>query len=135
MDAVQVRQLVAHEAPVPKFSQSLKTSVWSTNDTTNEFLHYFWDVFLSGDDARAGEIAGLAETLSKSEERMMAVGKEAEKAREEQLKKLRHQQEELMSATGKRRKINTKLLPPGGDVVKSMFSSTDRTRIQQNWHL
>ncbi|KAF2103709.1 hypothetical protein NA57DRAFT_30963 [Rhizodiscina lignyota] len=77
-----------------------------THNTTIEFLHYFWVVFLSGDADRARELATLAQTLEKSITRIDAVGDAAEKEREERVEKLRRHAEEVEKRTGRKRRVD-----------------------------
>lgn len=101
-------------------------SATMTHNTSIEFLHYFWDIYLSGDESRAGELQTLAETLNKSLERMEAVANEAEDKRQAELTRLRERQLELARATGKRRRPNEKLAGGGKNEVLAMLASTGK---------
>lgn len=95
-----------------------------THNTTIEFLHYFWTVFLSGDPDRAGELATLEQTLGKSIERMEAVGDAAEKEREERVAKIKRQAEEHERRTGRRRKVDTSGIRGGRADVMAVAEPT-----------
>lgn len=76
---------------VPKSGLSAQSldSLALTHATTIEFLHYFWSTFLSGDPARAEEIASLATTLGRAEQRISAVAADAESERAVEITKLK----------------------------------------------
>lgn len=95
-----------------------------THNTTVEFLHYFWAVFLSGDPDRAGELSTLAQTLEKSIARVEAVGDAAEKEREEKLEKLRRHAEEVERRTGKKRRVDAASVKGGKEEVMRVAEPT-----------
>lgn len=107
-------------------SPSVKASAVMTHNTTIEFLHYFWTVFLSGDESRAGELQNLVETLEKSLKRVDAVAAEAAKEREEILQKRHHHAEEMAQRTGKRRKIDMMGVTGGKPAVNDLLRATVR---------
>ena len=76
---------------VPKSGLSAPSldSLSLTFATTIEFLHYFWSTFLSGDPARAEEIASLATTLDRAKKRINAVAIDAESERAVEITKLK----------------------------------------------
>ena len=107
-------------------SASTIESATMTHNTTIEFLHYFWNVFLSGDESRTGELSKLVETLDKSLERIDAAGAQAEEERKEKLALLRRKQEDYTKRTGKRIKIDSSQAGGGKEAVEHMLAATDR---------
>jgi transcription initiation factor TFIIH subunit 1 len=105
-------------------SKSILDSAAMTHNTTIEFLHYFWTVYLSGDESRAGELAKLVETLDKSLARIKAVAADAESERSQRLEQLRLKHEEYAKRTGKRIRFNASQVGGGGELLKSMMAST-----------
>ncbi|KAM3416919.1 hypothetical protein BST61_g8507 [Cercospora zeina] len=85
-----------------------------TNNTTNEFLHYFWSLFLSGDASKTNELAQLVSTLDRSIDRINAVGAQADVEREQKIGKLKKQVEDYYQRTGKRRKVDYDSAVSGG---------------------
>ncbi|TDZ34654.1 General transcription and DNA repair factor IIH subunit tcf-29 [Colletotrichum spinosum] len=73
-----------------------------THATTIEFLHQFWNAFLSGDPDRANELQYLVDSLKRSAERINAVAEEAEKAREELIRMKKKEIMDHYKATGKK---------------------------------
>ncbi|KAL0940650.1 TFIIH p62 subunit domain-containing protein [Colletotrichum truncatum] len=73
-----------------------------THATTVEFLHQFWNAFLSGDPDRANELQYLVESLKRSAERIHAVADEAEKARDEIIRLKKKEIMDHYRATGKK---------------------------------
>lgn len=114
------------ESKSATLSTKILESTAITHSTSIEFLHYFWDVYLSGDESRASEVAGLAETLDKSWQRIEAMAKDAETEREDKLQDLKRKQEEYYNATKKRIRINPKEAGGGADVVRSMLAATEK---------
>ena len=76
-------------APKSGLSVEILDRLALTHATTIEFLHYFWSTFLSGDPSRAEEIASLAITLDRANQRIEAVATDAESEREIEVTKLR----------------------------------------------
>jgi transcription initiation factor TFIIH subunit 1 len=118
--------LTTHESKTGVLPAQFIQSATMTHNTTIEFLHYFWSVYLSGDESRAGELANLAETLDKSLERMEAVAKDADAEREHKLQQLREKQKQYEQATGKKARINMKNAGAGGDAVRDMLAATEK---------
>ncbi|GKT57450.1 TFIIH p62 subunit domain-containing protein [Colletotrichum tofieldiae] len=73
-----------------------------THATTVEFLHQFWNAFLSGDPDRANELQHLVESLGRSAERIHAVAEEAEKARDDIIRAKKKEIMDHYKATGKK---------------------------------
>lgn len=95
-------------------SPQLLEQLTMTHNTTVEFLHYFWSVFLSGDPDRAGELATLAQTLDKSEERIRAVAEAAETEREGRIAQLRAENERREKRTGRKYRLDLGKASVGG---------------------
>ncbi|KAK3320974.1 hypothetical protein B0T19DRAFT_254434 [Cercophora scortea] len=93
-----------------------------TNATTTEFLKQFWNAFLSGDAARANELAAHAESLSRSSMRVQALAAEAEKIRARTNDKRKTEIKEYYQKTGRK----AKYVPVGGgkDAVLAFFEPT-----------
>ncbi|KAK0287649.1 RNA polymerase II transcription factor B subunit 1 [Friedmanniomyces endolithicus] len=105
-------------------SQSVFDTLTITHNTTTEFLHYFWTLFLSGDSSRTSELTGLVSTLDRSLDRINAVGEQAEKERQERLEKMRGQVKEYFQRTGKKRRIDESAVGGGKAVVDEMVRPT-----------
>lgn len=103
-------------------SQSVVDSLTMTHNTTVEFLHYFWTVFLSGDAERANEVGKLIETLDKSLDRIIAVAESAESERIAKVDQLRKDNEILTQRTGKKRKFDPNSITGGAKVVNEVVS-------------
>lgn len=97
-----------------------------THNTTVEFLHYFWTLFLSGDASRTSELAKLVETLDKSVDRINAVMSTAEEERARAVQGLRNQMQGLNPKGNKRRRLELDVESLGGGkkVVEEMVAPT-----------
>ncbi len=93
-----------------------------TNATTSEFLKQFWGCFLSGDAARAPELAYHADSLRRSAARVEALAAEAEQARNQVIVARRREIKSVYERTGKKLRWQ----PPGGgrDAVMALFEAT-----------
>ncbi|KAI0205791.1 hypothetical protein F4808DRAFT_410308 [Astrocystis sublimbata] len=92
-----------------------------THATTMEFVRQFWRAFLSGDPERAAEIGYLVEALKRSKDRIEQVAVEAEKVREEQIKKRKAEIVEIYERTKKKVKFNAKSYRGGRDAVEKLM--------------
>jgi transcription initiation factor TFIIH subunit 1 len=105
--------------------RGLSTAIYDrlslTHATTNEFLHQFWDAFLSGDPKRAGEVTSLVESLDRAMNRMNAVAQDAENKRLEIIDKTKRQVEEQFRQSGRRHKINYSKIGGGAEVVNQLL--------------
>jgi transcription initiation factor TFIIH subunit 1 len=108
-------------------SQKLFDRLTLTQATTTEFLHHFWLVFLSGDSDRAGELAKMVETLNRALDRINAVAADAEKEREEVIKKQKQHIRDVFSASGKKIQWNPNSVGGGAKVVREMMEPTIKT--------
>ncbi|KAF2675240.1 hypothetical protein BT63DRAFT_450225 [Microthyrium microscopicum] len=95
-----------------------------THNTTIEFLHYFWDVYLSGDEGRTGELAKLVETLHKSLERIEAVATEADTELQQKQEDQRLKDQEFFKRTGKRIRAQNDA-SGGGKALHDLLKSTE----------
>ncbi|KAI1108563.1 hypothetical protein F5Y14DRAFT_456907 [Nemania sp. NC0429] len=93
-----------------------------THATTMEFLHQFWSAFLSGDPERAAELGYLAEALKRSKERIEMVAIEAEKARDEKIKKRKAEILQIYERTKKKVRFNDKSIPGGREAVTKLMA-------------
>jgi transcription initiation factor TFIIH subunit 1 len=105
-------------------SQSLFDRLTLTHATTTEFLHHFWIVFLSGDPDRAGELGKMVETLERALDRINAVAADAEKEREEVVRRQKQQVIDHYERTGKKMQWSAKSVGGGAKVVKEMLEPT-----------
>jgi transcription initiation factor TFIIH subunit 1 len=115
------------ESSLSGLSQKLFERLTLTHATTTEFLHHFWLVFLSGDPDRAGEIAKMVETLDRAMDRINAVAADAEKEREEVIRKQKQYIRDQYDRTGKKLPWNPSSIGGGEKVVREMMEPTIRT--------
>ncbi|UKZ81090.1 hypothetical protein TrVFT333_008858 [Trichoderma virens FT-333] len=95
-----------------------------THATTIEFLHQFWDGFLSGDPDRAIEVQYLAESLTRSVTRIQAVADEAEVERENAIQKRKQEIRNHFERTGKKIRWKPDMVGGGRDVVGKIMQPT-----------
>lgn len=106
-------------------SQTTFDQLQITHNTTTEFLHYFWTLFLSGDPSHSTELSQLATTLDRSMDRISAVGEQAENERAAEIEKRKERLREVERRTGKRRKVDVEADVSGGKkVVEEMMAPT-----------
>ncbi|KAL4932203.1 TFIIH subunit TFB1 family protein [Aspergillus undulatus] len=105
-------------------SSSLYDRLTLTHATTNEFLHQFWQAFLSGNPDRAGEVSSLVESLNRAMERINAVAKDAEAERQVEVDKVKRHAREVHQATGKRLRVNLDSIPGGEQSVNRLLGPT-----------
>lgn len=108
-------------------SQTLFARLTLTHATTTEFLHHFWLVFLSGDPDRAGELAKMVETLERAMDRINAVATDAEKERDELIRKQKQHIREVYERSGKKTNWNSNSVGGGEKVVREMMEPTIKT--------
>lgn len=108
-------------------SQKLFDRLTLTQATTTEFLHHFWLVFLSGDPDRAGELSKMVETLDRALDRINVVAADAEKEREEVLRKQKQHIRDVFSSSGKKIQWNPNSVGGGAKVVREMMEPTIKT--------
>ncbi|KAI5284407.1 RNA polymerase II transcription factor B subunit 1 [Ascosphaera aggregata] len=96
-----------------------------THATSNEFLHQFWQAFLSGNPDRANELASLYESLVRALERIDSIARDAEQIRQTEIDRIKAHIKETYEATRKRLRINPeKTAPPGATTVKALLGPT-----------
>ncbi|KAF5017679.1 hypothetical protein F66182_10373 [Fusarium sp. NRRL 66182] len=95
-----------------------------THATTIEFLHQFWNAFLSGDPDRAGELQYLAESLGRSITRINAVADGADKEREEIIRTRKKEIREHFERTGKKIRWRSDNVGGGRAAVMALMQPT-----------
>lgn len=122
-DYMSALSLVSSEQAVKLgISQSVFEALAMTHNTTVEFLHYFWTVFLSGDPDRANEVGRLIETLDKSLDRISAVAESAESEWAARVDQLKRENEAYTKRTGKKRRFDTNSVEGGAKAVNKIVS-------------
>lgn len=136
--AVQKRHLHEDEYPSAKgvlnneqatklgISDTILDNLIMTHNTTVEFLHYFWDVYHSGNPERANEVAKLIETLDRSLDRIAAVANAAEAERTAAVEEARKRNELYFHQTGKKRKFNPAAIKGGASAVAQVMQPLNR---------
>jgi transcription initiation factor TFIIH subunit 1 len=105
-------------------SQETYNTLSTTHATTTEFLHYFWSLFLSGDNSRTNELAQLVSTLDRSLDRINAVAATADAERNKKIANVKRQMEDYEKRTGKKAKYDFDTILGGKKVVDSMVKPT-----------
>jgi transcription initiation factor TFIIH subunit 1 len=120
--------LQAHKnqtAPVPD-SSNLSPQIYDrltlTHATTIEFLRQFWNTFLSGDPLRVNELASLVESLNRAHDRINRITEDAERERQDEMKKIKAELQARYEKTGRRRAMKLDdVRSGGGGVVKELL--------------
>ncbi|RAH40285.1 TFIIH subunit TFB1 family protein [Aspergillus brunneoviolaceus CBS 621.78] len=107
-------------------SSALYDRLTLTHATSTEFLHQFWQAFLSGNPDRAGEVASLVESLNRAMDRIKAVQQDAEAERQVEMNRLRRHAREVLEATGKKLRINLTNVAGGEQAVTRLLGPTIR---------
>ena len=138
MAAIKKRHLHEDEFPSAKgvlnteqaaklgISETILDNLTMTHNTTVEFLHYFWDVYHSGDPERANEVAKLIETLDRSLDRINAVANAAEAERAARIEKIQRDNEMYTQRTGRKRKFDPDAIPGGANAVAQIVQPLKR---------
>ncbi|KAK7428779.1 RNA polymerase II transcription factor B subunit 1 [Neonectria magnoliae] len=95
-----------------------------THATTVEFLHQFWNAFLSGDPDRAAELQYLAESLSRSIARITAVAEEADKERDAIIHARKKEIRDHFERTGKKIRWKSDNVGGGRPAVMRLMQPT-----------
>ncbi|KAJ5190853.1 General transcription and DNA repair factor IIH subunit tcf-29 [Penicillium cinerascens] len=95
-----------------------------THATSTEFLHQFWQAFLSGNPDRAGEVASLSESLDRALERIQVVAKDAEAERQVEVEKLKNHARDVYQQTSKRIRVNLDAVEGGAQIVNQLLGPT-----------
>jgi transcription initiation factor TFIIH subunit 1 len=107
-------------------SDTILDNLTMTHNTTVEFLHYFWDVYHSGDPERANEVAKLIETLDRSLDRINAVANAAEVERNARIDKIQRDNEMYTQRTGRKRKFDPEAVKGGANAVTQVVQPLKR---------
>ncbi|KAF4215706.1 hypothetical protein CNMCM8980_002976 [Aspergillus fumigatiaffinis] len=107
-------------------STTLYDRLTLTHATTTEFLHQFWQAFLSGNPDRAAEVASLVESLNRAMERIQSVANDAEAERQVEVNRLKKHAREVLEATGKKIRLNLAGVTGGEKAVKQLLGPTIR---------
>ena len=109
-------------------TSGLSTNVYDSlsicHATTTEFLQHFWALFLSGDPAKANEIAYKLESLDRAMERIKAIADEGEAERQKEVNKIKKQVHDFFERTGKRRKYDYESISGGAKAVNQLLGPT-----------
>ncbi|KAJ5183577.1 General transcription and DNA repair factor IIH subunit tcf-29 [Penicillium capsulatum] len=95
-----------------------------THATTTEFLHQFWQAFLSGNPDRAAEVKSLSESLQRAIERIQAVAKDAEAERQVDVDRMKQHAREVFETTGRKLRPKLDLVEGGQKVVNQLLGPT-----------
>lgn len=127
LTAVRDRRAQMTEAATSEtygLSAGLYDRLTLTHATSTEFLHQFWQAFLSGNPDRAGEVASLAESLQRATDRIQAVARDAEAERQVEVDRLKRQAREAYETTGRRLRVNLDGVAGGEKVVTQLLGPT-----------
>ncbi|ETI19530.1 hypothetical protein G647_09364 [Cladophialophora carrionii CBS 160.54] len=118
-------------APVPE-SSNLSPAIYDrltlTHATTIEFLRQFWNAFLSGDAARANEVASLVESLNRALDRINVIAEDAEKERQLEIKKKQQELQTRYERTGRKRTLKNEDIKSGGaHVVRELLGPATKS--------
>jgi len=102
-------------------SPSIYDRLLLTHSTTHEFLRQFWSAFLSGDSNRTAELSSLLESLNNALTRIDTIATDAKSERDDRIRKLQEQANEIFQKTGKRRKVDVKAIGGGEGVVRELL--------------
>lgn len=125
--AQQRAQKYGHTSDAAKpmgLSTNLADECTITHATTIEFLHQFWDTFLSGDPDRASELQQLAESLQRSVNRINATGDQADKEREDIIRQRKQEIREHFERTGKKIRWKSDMVGGGRPAVMKLMQPT-----------
>ncbi|CAL5874614.1 uncharacterized protein PFLUO_LOCUS8911 [Penicillium psychrofluorescens] len=132
LEAVRERRTQTSEVSTSEtygLSQALYDRLTLTHATSTEFLHQFWQAFLSGNPDRAGEVTSLAESLQRAQERIHAVERDAEAERQVQCEQIKQKVLQVVQSTGRKpnqKDLNARInaVPGGGKVVAHLLKPT-----------
>jgi transcription initiation factor TFIIH subunit 1 len=127
LEAVRDRRAQLNEGSTSEthgLSIALFDRLTLTHATTTEFLHQFWQAYLSGNPDRAGEVASLAESLQRATERIKAVANDAEADRKVEVDKLKQHAREVFERTQRKIRPNLDGVAGGQKVVNQLLGPT-----------
>lgn len=127
LNAVRDRRTQMSEGSVSDtygLSPGLFDRLTLTHATTTEFLHQFWQAFLSGNPERAAEVKSLSESLQRAIERIQAVAKDAEAERQLDVDRMKQHAREVYESTGRKLRPNLDVVEGGQKVVNQLLGPT-----------
>ncbi|TQB72714.1 RNA polymerase II transcription factor B subunit 1 [Monascus purpureus] len=130
LTAIRDRRAQAERSSTNSNSYGLSAGLFDrltlTHATTTEFLHQFWQTFLSGNPDRAGELASLVESLNRAWERIQSVTSDAEAERQVEVERLKGHAREVYEATGRKIRVNFSSIGGGEKVVSQLLGPTSK---------
>ena len=129
LDAIRDRRAqtdVSSTTDTYGLSSNLYDRLILTHATTTEFLHQYWQAFLSGNADRAGEVASLVESLSRAQARIKSVAQDAEAERQVEVDRLKRHAREVLDATGRKIRLNLAGVPGGEKAVNQLLGPTNQ---------
>ncbi|KAJ5286647.1 General transcription and DNA repair factor IIH subunit tcf-29 [Penicillium angulare] len=105
-------------------SPALYDRLTLTHATSTEFLHQFWQAFLSGDPDRAGEAKSLSESLLRAMDRIKAVSDSAEAERQVEVDRVKQHARDMYERTGRKLRPNLESIEGGSKVVNQLLGPT-----------
>jgi len=122
LSLVQAHRDQTSEIPAASgLSSAIYDRLTLTHATTIEFLRQFWNAFLSGDVARANEVASLVESLNRALDRINVIAEDAENERQAHIRSQQRAIEERFKKTGRRHRIDHNQIRGGGKVVRHLL--------------
>ncbi|KAJ5532825.1 General transcription and DNA repair factor IIH subunit tcf-29 [Penicillium frequentans] len=105
-------------------SPALYDRLTLTHATSTEFLHQFWQAFLSGDSDRAGEVQSLSESLLRAKARIEAVAESAEAERQVEVDRVKQHARDVFERTGRKLRPNLDSIEGGAKAVNQLLGPT-----------
>ncbi|KAJ5899037.1 General transcription and DNA repair factor IIH subunit tcf-29 [Penicillium taxi] len=105
-------------------SPALYDRLTLTHATTTEFLHQFWQAFLSGDPERANEVKSLSESLHRAGVRIQAVADSAEAERQVEVDRVKQHVRDVFSKSGHKLRPNIEGIEGGQKIVNQLLGPT-----------
>jgi transcription initiation factor TFIIH subunit 1 len=127
LDAVRDQRAQMVETSVSEtygLSPALYDRLTLTHATSTEFLHQFWQAFLSGDSDRAGEVKSLSESLIRAKERIKAVSDSAEAERQVEVDRVKQHARDMFERTGRKLRPNLDSIEGGAKAVNQLLGPT-----------
>ena len=118
-------------SPTTSLSDTVMQSLQLTQNTSTEFLHYFWSLLRSAPSSTADrDLPSLTTTLRNSRARIEAIAIEAEKERSTKFADLKRQAAEYQQRSGKKQKLDERMMVGPGfggrNEVERLMASTVR---------
>ncbi|KAJ6090162.1 General transcription and DNA repair factor IIH subunit tcf-29 [Penicillium sp. IBT 16267x] len=127
LDAVRDQRSQMTETSVSDtygLSPALYDRLTLTHATSTEFLHQFWQAFLSGDPDRAGEVQSLSESLIRAKQRIEAVADSAEAERQVEVDRVKQHARDMFERTGRKLRPNLDSIEGGAKAVNQLLGPT-----------